>query len=338
MNIKKGTVVVTMLAALLAFVGVFGLVGCGSSSDAATTTASDTSESTSLKVCFVEIVENDAFITMMDGFKAEMEAKGYTDVTYDVKNAQGDSSTLNQIAASLKSSDYDVIVPIATPAAQACTNAGIDKPMVFMSVTDPIAAGITSTLESPDKGITGTSNTSDVAAIFAMGEDLDPTMYDKGVGIIYCTGETNAVVTAQAAKEYLEGKGITVTEKTVTNSSEVAQVATQLSSEVGCIYVPVDSVVQSAMAQLTSIATAAGVPVLGTDPVMPETGALLSVSCSNTTLGAESADLAIQLLNGADVSEVGIAVLGSDDYAYNSTTAEALGIVIPEGKGYRDVA
>jgi putative ABC transport system substrate-binding protein len=322
-----------LMAVLLAAVV---LVGCGgSASDASSGDAADTSKE--IKVCFVEIVENDAFVTMMDGFKAEMAEKGYENVTYDVKNAQGDSSTLNQIAATLKDSDYDVIVPIATPAAQACTNAEIDKPMVFMSVTDPVAAGITSTLESPDKGITGTSNVSDVEAIFEMGKELDPAMYDKGVGIIYCTGEKNAVVTAEKAKEYLESQGIAVTEKTVTNSSEVAQAASTLASQVSAIYVPVDSVVQAAMTTLADIATKAGVPVLGTDPVMPESGALLSVSCSNTNLGAKSADLAIQLLDGADASSVPVAVLESDDYAYNGDTAEALGIVIPENSDYRDV-
>ena len=37
-------------------------------------------------------------------------------VTYDVKNAQGDMSTLNSIASELKTADYDLVVPIVTPA------------------------------------------------------------------------------------------------------------------------------------------------------------------------------------------------------------------------------
>lgn len=322
--------------AIVALVGVFALAGCNQSAAPAETEGTETtadegttSEAKHVKVCFVEIVENGAFATMMDGFKQGMADEGYTDVEYTVENAQGDSATLNQIAASLKDSDYDVIVPIATPAAQACTNAGIKTPMIFMSVTDPIAAGITSSLEKPDKGITGTSNVSDVENIFKFGQSLVPDDFSKGVGILYCTGETNAVVTAEHAKEYLEGEGITVTERTVTNSSEVQQTGTQLASEVGVIYVPVDSVVQAGMTQLTEAALKSNVPVLGTDPVMTEDGALESVSVSNTNLGIESAKMAIEAINGTPIEDIPVLVLTSDDYAVNKATADALGVTIP---------
>lgn len=323
-----------ILMAMLCLVGVFALAGCNSATDVQeetpTSTTTDTNEGAAeTKVCFVEIVENGAFQTMMEGFKQGMADAGYENVSYTVENAQGDSATLNQIAASLKDSDYDVIVPIATPAAQACANAGITTPMVFMSVTDPVAAGITSSLEKPDKGMTGTSNVSDVENIFKFGQSLVPDDFSKGVGILYCTGETNATVTAEHAKSYLEGEGITVTERTVTNSSEVQQTGTQLASEVGVIYVPVDSVVQAGMTQLTEAALKAQVPVLGTDPVMVEDGALESVSVSNTTLGEKSAEMAIEAMSGTPVSDIPIEVMGSDDYAVNKATAEALGVTIP---------
>ena len=309
-----------VLMAILCLVGVVALVGCQQpqtadtateeeSADTSTTGTGDTSKE--VKVCFVEIVENGAFQTMMEGFKEGMSDAGYTNVEYTVENAQGDSATLNQIASSLKTSDYDVIVPIATPATQAVANAGIDKPIVFMSVTDPVAAGITSSLEKPDKGLTGTSNVSDVEGIFKFGQSLVPDDFSKGVGILYCTGESNAVTTAGKAKEYLEGEGIKVTERTVTNSSEVQQTGTQLASEVGVIYVPVDSVVQSGMTQLTEAALKVQVPVLGTDPVMVQDGALESVSVSNEALGKQSAQMAIQALSGTPIADIPIEFNGN---------------------------
>lgn len=313
-----------LMACLLAVVVLVGCSGGGGTDVSQASGSLD--KNTEVRVCFVEVVENDAFITMMNGFKDEMADQGFTNVVYDVKNAQGDVATLNSIAAQLKSADYDVIVPIATPAAQACANAAIDKPMIFISVTDPVAAGITSSLEKPDKGITGTSNVSDVKAIFEFAEELDPAALSGKVGILYCSGEKNAEVAAKAAQEYLEGRQIEVDVRTVTNSSEVQQTAATLASGVSCIYVPVDSVVQSAMSQLTQTATKANIPVLGTDPVMVKDGALESVSCSNTTLGAKSADMAIKALEGTKISDLPVEVLASDDYAVNGATAKALGI------------
>lgn len=325
------------MAILTCFVLAIAMWGCSSSTSNSGSSSQTTegSKDRTVKVCFVEIADNDAFQTMMEGFKDGMEEAGYTDVVYDTKNAQGDSSTLNQIAAQLKNSDYDVIVPIATPPAQACANAGISKPMVFMSVTDPVNAGVTSSLDAPDKGMTGTTNFADVEAIFSAAEELKSDILTKKVGIIYCSSDKNAQVTAEQAESYLESRGVASEIKTVTNSSEVQQAGQTLASECGSIYVPADSIVQVAMAQLTEVATKAGIPVLGTDPVMTETGALESVSCTNDKLGAETAKLADELLNGKSVAEVPVSVLPSSDKSVNKATADALGITIPEDKDFR---
>lgn len=323
------------LGILTSFALVFGLFGCSSSSSSE---SSSDPKSKEIRVCFVEIVENDAFVTMMDGFKRGMTDAGYTNVTYDVKNAQGDTSNLNQIAAQLKTSNYDVIVPIATPPAQACANAGITKPMVFMSVTDPVAAGVTSSLEKPDKGMTGTTNFADVEAIFGFAKELKEDIFSKKVGILYCAADKNSTVTADQAEEYLTSQGIECERKTVTNSSEVQQAGQALAATCGSIYVPADSIVQVSMAQLTDTATKAGIPVLGTDPVMTETGALESVSCTNDNLGQESAKLAIQMLEGKNYSEVPVYALPSTDRSVNKATAEALGITLSESGNYRIIS
>lgn len=314
----------TALAVMSSLALVVSLWGCAGN------TGSGTGESATKKVCFVEIVDNDAFVTMIDGFKKQMEASGYKDVQYDTKNAQGDQSTLNQIAAQLKNSDYDVIVPIATPPAQACVNANIAKPMVFMSVTDPVNAGVTSSLESPDKGMTGTTNFADVEAIFNFGKELIPDVYDKPVGIIYCSSDTNSEATANDAVDYLKKQGVQTEVRTVSTSSEVQQAGQALAATCGSIYVPADSIVQVSMAALTDVATKAGIPVFGTDPVMTETGALQSVSCTNDNVGAESAKLAIQLLEGKSANEVPVYVLPSIDKSVNKKTAEALNVKIDE--------
>ena len=336
---KSRKLITVGVAVLTCFVLAISMWGCsGSSSSSGSSPAStEPSKDKEVKVCFVEIVENDAFVTMMDGFKKGMSDAGYTNVKYDVKNAQGDSSTLNQIANQLKTSNYDVIVPIATPPAQACANAGISKPMVFMSVTDPVNAGVTSSLEKPDKGMTGTTNFADVEAIFTAATELKSDVLSKKVGIIYTASDKNAQVTADDAVAYLKSKGVETEVKTVANSSEVQQAGQTLASECGSIYVPADSIVQVAMAQLTEVATKAGIPVLGTDPVMTETGALESVSCTNDNLGQESAKLAIELIGGKSVSEVPVNVLPSSDKSVNVTTAKALGIEIPAGKGFREI-
>ena len=233
---------------------------------------------------------------MIDSFENKLTELYGDGVTYDVKNAQGDMSTLNSIASELKTADYDLVVPIVTPATQAVVNAGVTAPVVFISVTDPVAAGIMGDMAKPDKNATGTSNIVPVDEIFKLAGKLTPDV--KNIGILYCSGEKKA--------------------------------AQSLAGKVDAIYIPIDSTVQSAMAQVVEAANAAGIPVYGSDPVMVKSGALACVSVSNTQLGERSAEMAYDILNGKDVSEVPAEAMSDFQYVCSRAAADALNITLPE--------
>lgn len=300
------------------------------SSQASGTPAAGSGESESCKIAIVQLVDNGAFTEMREAFIAKMKELGYDEgkTVYDVKNAQGDMSTLNSICAQLKNLDYDLVVPIVTPATQAVVNQEIKAPVVFISVTDPAGAGIMTSMDKPDKNATGTSNIVPVDEIFTLAEKLTPQA--KHIGILYCSGEKNAVLTAEKAKTFFHANGYTFEEVTVTNSSEVQQAAQSLAGKVDAIYVPIDSTVQSAMAQVVEAAGTNGIPVYGSDPVMVQSGALACVSVSNTQLGETSAEMAVQILKGKDVSEVPAVAMTEYQYVVNSDTAASLSITLPE--------
>lgn len=285
----------------------------------------DTSE---YKVAFVQLVDNDAFTEMMDSFKESLQEQVDNAVTFDVKNAQGDMSTLNSICAGLKNSDYDLIVPIVTPAAQAVVNAEVEAPVVFISVTDPVSAGILSDMAKPDKNATGTSNIVPVDEIFTLAQKLTPEM--KSIGILYCSGEKNAVLTAEKAKAYLDTTGLSYEEVTVAASSEVQQAAQSLAGQVDAIYIPIDSTVQSAMSQVVEAANSAGIPVYGSDPVMVRSGALACVSVSNTQLGRRAAEMAAEILSGKAVSDIPAEAMEEYQYVCGQAAADMLSIQLPD--------
>lgn len=347
MKMKKTGLLVAVLA--FAVAGALALAGCssgsGSSSSAAGSSSSEASSAASessaalgesANIAIVQLADNDAFTEMATAFKDEMEAEGYVEgenVTYDMQSAQGDASTLNSICANLATGGYDLIVPIVTPATQAVVNAEPGCPVVFISVTDPVGAGIMSSMDTPDKNATGTSNVIPVSEIFGLADTLTPDY--QTVGLLYCSGEKNAVLTIDKAKAFLDEQGIAYEEQTVANSSEVQQAAQALAEKCDLIYIPVDSTVQSAMAQVVEAATAANIPVYGSDPVMVQSGALASVSVSNTQLGARSAEMAVEILQGADVADIPAEALTDYQYVINGETAEALGVEVPATDNYK---
>ena len=323
---------VSILMVLLLVLGVCTACG-GETGTTGETTPRDTDNT--YKVAIVQYADNAAFQEMREAFISRMRALGYDEamMSFDIQNAQGDQSMLASITQTVCNGDYDLIVPIVTPATISVVNGEPECPVVFISVTDPVASGILTTMEAPDKNATGTSNIVPVDQIFTLAKQLTPSV--QNIGILYCSGEQNAVQTAEKAKTYLSENGFTYREVTVANSSEVQQAAQSLASDVDAIYIPIDSTVQTAMAQVVEAANAAGIPVYGSDPVMVQSGALACVSVSNTQLGERSAEMADEILRGAAVSSVPAEALDEYQYVISRSAAETLNITVPEGDNYQ---
>lgn len=306
-----------MLAAVMAT----GMAACGSGSE---------KSSGKIKVGVIQLIENGAFNDMKDGFIEELRAKGYTEDKCDivVKSAQGDTATLNTICQEMVDSRMDLVATIATPATQAMVNMDSDIPVVFISVSAPVAAGVTSNMEKPDKNATGTSNAIPVSDIFNLSDSLTPG--NKTYGLIYNTGEVNSVNTVKDAKSYLDAKGLKYVEAVVTNSSEIQQAAESLVGSVDAIFVPNDSVVQSGMAQITEITRKNKIPVYACSATTVQSGAFATVAMNDKQIGSQSADMAVEILGGRKVADVPSVVVPASGTVINRNTMEALGVTIPD--------
>jgi putative ABC transport system substrate-binding protein len=278
----------------------------------------------------IQLADNGAFTDMREGFLDRLKELGYGDaeLKVDYKNAQGDIGTLNTICQEMAALDYDLVVTIATPAAQAFVNQESKVPLIFISVTDPVASGIMGSMDRPDKNATGTSNLVPVDEIFRLADTLTPGI--GRYGILYNTGESNAVTTVAKAKVYLDSQGKQYTEATVTNSSEVQQAAESLAARSGAFYIPIDSMVQSAMPQVAQTALDKKIPVYGSSPVMVVSGALATVSVGDRYMGGVSAEMADTYFKGTPIASIPAQTMDSFITVINRKTAEALGIAIPQ--------
>jgi putative ABC transport system substrate-binding protein len=309
---------VLLLAALLAA----SLISC---TGAATSPKDDV-----IHVGIVQLVENGAFTDMREGFIARMRELGYdeTKMEFDYKNAGGDAATLNSICQTMVDGKKDIIVTIATPAAQAIVNMESGIPVFFISVSNPVGAGIITDMAKPDKNATGTSNAIPVDEIFKLSDKLTPgcTTY----GLIYSTGEINSVTTIENAKKYMDANGLSYQEAVVTASSEVQQAAQSLAGSVDAIFVPNDSMVQSALPQVAEVAKDAKIPVYGSSAVMVASGAFATISIDDTTIGAMTADMADTFLKGTPIEQIPAVVVSEFTTVVNKTTAAAIGVELSQ--------
>ena len=284
-----------------------------------------------LKVAIVQLVENGAFKDMREGFVARMRELGYTEdkMTFIEKNAAGDMSNLQTIVDSVVDEDMDIIVTIATPPTQAVVNKDSGIPVFFISVSNPVGAGVITDMAKPDKNATGASNAIPVSEMFKLAASLTPEA--KDFGLIYCTSQVNSVTTINSAKEYLDANGYTYKEAVVTSSSEVYEAALSLVDQgVTGMFIPNDSVIQDAMEVVTQVAKDAKIPVYGSSAVMVNSGAFATISISDPEIGAIVADMADKYLKGTPIEEIPAVTVDHFTTVINKTAADAIGITVSD--------
>ena len=281
-------------------------------------------------VGIIQMADNGAFTDMREGYIARMRELGYGEdvMKFDYRNAQGDMSNLASICQAMIDEKVDYVVAIATPTAQAFLNMQSDIPMFFISVSNPIGAGIITDMAKPDKNATGTSNAIPVEEMFKLSAKLTPGV--KTYGLIYCTSEVNSVTTITKAKEYMDANGLSYVEAVVTNSGEVQQAAQSLVGRVDAMFIPNDSVVQTGLPAVAEVAKDAKIPVYGSSAVMVASGAFATISISDTQIGQMTADMSDKYLKGTAIADIPAVVVSDFTMVVNKTTADAIGVTLDE--------
>jgi len=162
-----------------------------------TSFAQSDSQAPTYHIGVIQLLQHPALDAAYQGFIDQLKADGYAEgenLTIDFQNAQGDQSNCSTIANKFNSEDLDLILAIATPAAQAVANVITDKPVLFTAITDPVSAGLVKSNDAPGTNCTGTSDMTPVAAQLQMLQQVCPDV--KNVGIFYTSSEPNSVVQA----------------------------------------------------------------------------------------------------------------------------------------------
>lgn len=311
-------------AAALAAAGGLGLVGCGG--DGAADAGSASAARASYKIGILQLTEHAALDAANKGFVAAIEASGI-DASIDQQNAQNDQSACQTIASTLVNENCDLILAIATPAAQAVAGATSDIPIVCTAITDFAASGLVEDNDAPGGNVTGTSDMNPVADQIDLLHQLVPDA--KKVGLLYCTAESNSKLQIDLAAEELDRLGIEGVEYTASSSNEVQQVVESMVGKVDAIYTPTDNTIASAMTVIASIANENKVPTVCGEVAHVEAGGLASISINYEELGRRAGEMAVRILSeGADPADMPIETMTADecDLVYNQKTADTLDV------------
>lgn len=302
--------VISVLLSLVLMTCVF--TGCAASDDS----------SDGFTVAVVQQMDHSSLDEIRTAIVAQLNAlaeeKGIS-ITIEEYNGQNDSSVLNQIGAQVVSDGVDMIIPIATTAAQCMVTAadGSNIPIVYAAISDPESVGLTGM-----DTVTGTSDALNTAFILDMMLAAQPDV--KTVGLLYSNSEANSATPIAQAKAYLEEKGIAYLEKTGNTTDEIVSAASSLVGRVEAVFTPTDNTVMGAEGAVAEILNEAGIAhYTGADSFVLS-GAFATCGVNYTELGTKTADMAVEILHGGEIPE--FHVMDGGIITVNTETAEVLGL------------
>ena len=249
-------------------------------------------EEDSFKIGISQLVQHPALDAASDGFKKSFEDAG-VEVEWDEQNAQGEQANATSIAQTFANGDFDLVLAVATPAAQAAAQAITNVPVLFTAVTDAEEAGLVDTNDKPGGNVTGTSDLNPVDEQLQLVKEVKPDA--ETVGIVYSSGEVNSQVQVDLAKESAKELGVEIKEATIANSSELAQAVNSL-GKVDAYYVPTDNNVVSAVSTMVQAAEKNKALLVGSEAGQVEQGAAITRGIDYTKLGEQTGQMALKIL------------------------------------------
>ena len=336
------------LALLLALVLAVGALGCAAETKAPSTADADATPAATeapateapvateapdsmLTIGILQYVTHDALDAAREGFVQALADNGFVEgqnVAFDVQNAQADSSNLSTMSNRFVNNKVDLVLAIATPAAQSIASLTTEIPILFTAVTDPMGARLVDSAQAPGGNITGTNDMNPIAEQLDLLVKLAPTA--KTIGLLYTSSEDNSVIQAEIAKAEAAKRGLAVVEQTVTNANDVQQATQSLVSKCDAIYIPTDNTLASAMPTVGAVAEEARIPVVCGESNMVLAGGLATLGINYYNLGYQTGEMAVRVLNGESTAAMPVESLQKFDFTINGTVAAAIGLTIPE--------
>lgn len=280
----------------------------------------------SRKIGVLQLTEHPALDASNKGFVEALDEAGIT-YNIDQQNAQNDQSACQTIAHKLVNDGNNLILAIATPAAQAVAGATDEIPIVGTAITDFASAGLVQSNDKPGKNVTGSSDLTPVADQFDLLVKLLPQA--KTVGVLYCTAESNSDVQVKLADQAAANHGLKLVRYSVSSSNEIQQVVESMVGKVDVVYTPTDNTIAAGMTTVTMITNDNKLPTICGEEGMVDNGGLATYGINYEELGKLAGQMAVKILKGeSKPADMAIEHLDASKCTLktNEETAKKLGI------------
>ena len=266
-------------------------------------------------------------------FRQELSGTGYVEgqnVAIEYRWAEGSYDRLPALAADLVGRKVDVIVTQGGPlSARAAKSATSTIPIVFITGSDPIAAGLVASLARPGGNLTGFSNL--IVELMPKRLELLSELAPQArvIALLVNPNNSNAEPIIRGAQEAARARLQLHILKASTESEIDTAFTTLVQLKIGALFVGADAFFASRREQLVTLASRYAVPAIYEWREFAELGGLISYGPSLAGTWRQVGIYAGKILKGANPADLPVQQPTTLELVVNLNTAKALGLTVP---------
>jgi putative ABC transport system substrate-binding protein len=266
-------------------------------------------------------------------FRRGLEHDGWVEgrtISIEYRWAEGRPERYSVLAAELVHSNLDLIACNSTPATQALQRVTQDVPIVFMTVSAPVDAGIVSSLARPRGNTTGVSNFSPatVGKLLELLKSIRPNT--SRVLVLRDPANVGKRIDVRELRASAPKLSLMLQVFDVRNGSDIERVlsAVKKPEEVGVIALT-DGVTLSNRERIVELARRHRIPSIFQTKEFVETGGLMSYGVNLCQHFQSAATYVDKILRGTKPADLPIELPTTFELVINQRTARGIGITMP---------
>jgi putative ABC transport system substrate-binding protein len=266
----------------------------------------------------------------LKGFRAGLEAAGLVegrDVALDVHLTVGGEVSAAKLATALVNRNPDVIFAPGEAETNAAKAAAPLVPVVFVRISDPVAAGLVTSLARPGGRLTGVTDLHAelVPKRLELARELMPKL--RRVLAVYDVQDPASVAGARRAQEIGPQLNITVVARGVRTHQEAIRELKTAGAGDMLLAPAVNNLQITALVLNLNLYVVA--PAIFTSSFWVQGGGVASYGVDRIAEGAQAARLVARILRGARPEDLPVEGANKIELTINRKTTQAFGLAIP---------
>jgi putative ABC transport system substrate-binding protein len=286
-----------------------------------------------LRIGFLSSYTAGAGKDLVGCFRKGLEQLGWFEgrnISIEYRWAEGRAERYAALATELALLNLDLIASNSTPAAQALQRATRDIPVVFMSVSDPVASGIVKSLARPEANITGVSNFLPATSgkLLELLKFVTPNI--SRVMVLRDPANVGKSLEVQELQASGPTLGLTIEVFPIRNSEEIERVfsAGDLTGPAALVAL-VDGVTLSNRKQIAELARRNQLPAIYQTREFVDAGGLMSYGLNFCHHFRRAAYYVDKILKGAKPADLPVELPSTFELVINLKAAKAIGLDVP---------